>query len=553
MPARFLTALLTLFPGSVFAQNAYPQNLFRNPLNIDIKLAGNFGECRPAHFHSGIDIKTDGKENLPVHAAAAGYVSRISMKPGGFGHCLYVMHPEGYTTVYAHLNDFVKPLQDFVRAAQYKAENWEMDTALPPSFFPVAKGQQIAFSGNTGSSTAPHLHFEIRSVKTEHPLNPQLFGLSPADGRAPVLRSVYLYNLDGSFYQTAPLKIPLRKVGEIYRPVSGDTLSIAASRVGIGIDGDDYADGSENTLAPLQTTLMADGETVSTITLDDIGYDATRYVNAYADYSTKQKGGPWVQLLFRLPGNALRTIYDAKQDGILTLGATLVKVEGHWKDAAGRESRAVFWVKNAVGTKSLCKPVWKAGKDFEYESANLRLRGGTAALYDGLCETVRQTSVPGALSPAFQIGRLDVPLHVPVTFLLKPDKPVPFRLRSKLALLRKDEKGITGTPAVADTEGWYRGMAKAFGTFWLEADMVAPVIMPLLTEKDRIRFKITDKTTSVASVRGEGGGKWILLEQHGEEWTYVFDERLAKGIHTLRITARDAVGNVGIYEGKITK
>ncbi len=539
---------------AVPARAQYPQNLFRNPLSIPIRLAGNFGECRPNHFHSGIDIKTNGIENLPVHAAAAGYVSRISLKPGGFGHCLYVTHPEGYTTVYAHLNDFAKPLQDLVRNAQYRAEAWELDTVLSPGVFPVSKGQQIAWSGNTGSSTAPHLHFEIRNTETERPLNPQLFGLTAADARPPLLRNLYLYNLDNSIYQSPPLKIPLQKRGDTYRPVGSDTIRMAASRIGIGIDGDDYADGSENTLAPLHTSLSVNDAPICNITLDDIGYDETRYLHAYADYSVKQKGGPWVQLLFRLPGNGLTRIYETTADGVISLQeAQPAAVTGSWQDAAGSESRYAFWVKNSGKSTPPCNPAWLPNTSLQYQSPNLRLQAGSAALYDGVCETVAQTARTRALSPAFRVGRADIPLHTPLTLWIKPDRPVPFALRSKLALLHSDGKSETGVPAASDSERWYRGSAKAFGTFWLAADTTPPVITPVKTGAGMLRFRITDKTTRVVAARAEANGRWILLEQHGDTWTYVFDDRLPKGSYQLRLTARDAVGNTAVYSTRFAR
>src|SRR4051812_41234037 len=173
---------------------AYPQDYFRNPLGIPILLAGNFGECRPGHFHSGIDIKTGGHENEPVYAAADGYISRIKMEPGGFGHGLYITHPNGYTTLYAHLNDFAPAVQAYVKKEQYSKKHWDVDIQLTPDQFPVKKGQQIAWSGNTGASTAPHLHFEIRNTKTEHPLNPQLFGLPVVDNIPPLPAEVAFYN-----------------------------------------------------------------------------------------------------------------------------------------------------------------------------------------------------------------------------------------------------------------------------------------------------------------------------------------------------------------------
>ena len=151
---------------------SYPKGYFRNPLTVPITLAGNFGECRPGHFHSGIDIRTNGVENLPVFAAADGYISRIKTEKGGFGHAIYITHPNGYTTLYAHLNKFYAPLQKHLRKLQYEKEKWDLDINFTPDKFPVKKGQQIAFSGNTGASAAPRPP-STGDRRASHPRRPQ--------------------------------------------------------------------------------------------------------------------------------------------------------------------------------------------------------------------------------------------------------------------------------------------------------------------------------------------------------------------------------------------
>ena len=290
------------------ANSDYPQDYFRNPLDIPILLAGNFGECRPGHFHSGVDIKTLGKENEPVHAAADGYISRVKMEKGGFGHGLYIIHPNGYTTLYAHLNDFMPALQKYLRKEQYEKKRWDVDLQLSPGQFPVKKGQFIAWSGNTGGSTAPHLHFEIRNTRTEHPLNPELFGLPIVDNVPPVPVEVVFYN--GNIYDQDHLAITLSKKGNIYKPlrtsnahnrIDNDTVDIPNGIIGVGINVDDFMNGSENTLAFYTATLYLDDSLQAQITLDDIGYDVTRYVNGYADFRTKEQQHKWVQCLFQLP------------------------------------------------------------------------------------------------------------------------------------------------------------------------------------------------------------------------------------------------------------
>src|SRR5580692_9994511 len=151
------------FP-QLFPATAYPRDYFRDPLDVPISLAANFGELRPNHYHMGLDIRTQHRENLPVYAAADGYVARVSIEPAGFGQAVYINHPNGYTTVYGHLNDFFPALAAYVKQQQYDQESWKVFIDIPADLFPVRKGDWIAYSGSTGGSEAPHVHFEIRST-----------------------------------------------------------------------------------------------------------------------------------------------------------------------------------------------------------------------------------------------------------------------------------------------------------------------------------------------------------------------------------------------------
>src|SRR5574337_1040521 len=180
-----LLFLSTGMPAQSPVVTNYPKDYFSSPLDIPLVLAGNFGELRPGHFHTGIDCTTHGQEGLNVRAAADGYVSRIKIGPWGYGHVIYVTHPNGYTTVYGHLSKFDDAIGTYVKSHQYASESWEIELFPKEGELPVKKGEVIAFSGNTGSSGGPHLHFEIRDSKTEDALNPLLFGLPVKDKVAP--------------------------------------------------------------------------------------------------------------------------------------------------------------------------------------------------------------------------------------------------------------------------------------------------------------------------------------------------------------------------------
>jgi hypothetical protein len=535
-------------------QPAYPQQYFRNPLHIPILLAGNFGECRPDHFHSGIDIKTNGRENLPVFAAADGYVSRIKMSPSGFGHALYITHPNGYTTLYAHLNNFLPAIQQFVRVRQYETENWEVDITLAPQQFPVKKGGQIAWSGNTGSSTAPHLHFEIRDTKTEAPLNPQLFGFKIPDTRPPVLKQLAVYDLNKSIYEQSPQLLPLQKEGDLYVPLQ-DTLRINTLLAGIGLYVDDYMNGSENLLAHYTAAWFLDDVLQGKITLDNISYDATRYLNAYADYKTQKQTGNWVQCLFRLPGNRLASIYQSlngNRGGLALTDFLPHEVRVAVVDDAGNKSTLRFWLQAQEGGKSSaenCVHLFPAGKANTFAQPDISFTLKEQSLYDDICFVFAQEKNPTALSHRFSLHQPFVPLHQPFVLTLKPTISIPASLRKKMVIRYSNGKSKTGYAAQADEQGGYQASVRNFGDYWLEADTTAPVITPVAKTANyiratQLRFRVTDDKTSVQSFHATLNGQWLLFEQHGDYFFYNFDDHCPKGKNRLQMRVADANGNI---------
>lgn len=541
--------------GEIAGAQVYPKGYFRNPLEIKMYLAGNFGECRPGHFHSGIDIKTDGRENLPVHAAADGYISRIKTEPGGFGHALYVTHPNGYTTLYAHLNDYAEPIQKYLRTKQYATENWMQDLTLDAAQFPVRKGDVIAYSGNTGASTAPHLHFEIRDGKTEHPLNPLLFGFPIVDHVAPTIKRLAIYDGSISIYEQDPTVYSMKK--NTKRDYSAaDTVITNHNPIGIALEMDDYMEGSDNTLAPYRITWTMDGVMQGTITLDDIGYDETRYVNAYADYKTHEDKGYWLQCLFRLPGNGLGRIYDQLngQAGMLSLKAGVPHhIEVRVEDAMGNEAKGVIDIVSKSNPQTYIACCFGAGKKNEFEIADCHFTLGEKALYSDVCITHGESENKGALSREMRIAYPDVPLHQYYDLYIRPNKDVPLKLVPKMMMVRKGKKGEDGTAATVATDGFFKAKWRDFGSFYLAADTTGPSIKPIkkngadMSKGKEMAFTISDEETSVKRYRGEIDGKYVVFERHGERYFYKFDGHCGKGRHRLVMRAWDENDNVSTY------
>jgi Peptidase family M23 len=303
----------------LFAPVTYPQGYFRNPLDFPMSLAANFGELRPNHYHMGLDIRTQHKENQLVHAAADGYVTRVEIEPAGFGQAIYIQHPDGYTTVYGHLNQFFPALAAYIHQQQYRLQSWQVNLTLPPGLFPVKKGDFIAYSGNTGGSQGPHLHFEIRRTTGDINLNPLLFGLPVSDRTSPTLLRLAWYDCNKGIYEQSPHLLPIHRDAASSKGAASSTgahwsvapslLIVPTTRISFALSAFDTQSGSANPNGIYEADLYADHLPVIGFQMNNISYDDTRNINAHIDYKTREMGGPFLQQLFFLSGYPLPSIY----------------------------------------------------------------------------------------------------------------------------------------------------------------------------------------------------------------------------------------------------
>ena len=534
----------------------YPQGYFQNPLDIPITLAGNFGESRPNHFHTGIDLKTDGKENLKVKAAADGYVSRISISHSGYGNAIYITHPNGYTTLYGHLNDFYPALQQYVVAQQYAQESWAVDLKLNPNQFVVTNGQFIAFSGTTGGSTGPHVHFEIRDSKTLHVLNAALFGLPIKDNMPPVPKSIAIYN-SNSIYQQTPVILPLKKNGNEYTLTTAD-YKVTSDQVRIAVRADDFMNGSTNSLGIYEMKLFLDEKLQASWMLNDIDFDYNRYMNAFADYKLKEEGKGWYQTLFKLKGNKIANYtFLNNKNGVLDLSDKQAhKVRIEMKDAAGNNAVVNFSLTatGAAVSAASCNNNWEANTPNEVSTANLSFKTNALALYDDICFQYSEATAPGGYSKTVQVMDSKIPIQTYSELGIKVLKLIPFNLRSKLVFIHRIKAASLpgNNPQDAMAATYDKGMAwasvRTFGSYYVAVDTVPPVIKMLakgtnLATATKLQFTVAEKITSVKKVRAELDGKWLRFVRAGNTYTYTFDERCPKGKHKLMITATDENDN----------
>ncbi len=552
----FFCLLLSLrCAAQEFPDIHYPKSYFRDPLDVPIKLAANFGELRANHYHMGLDIRTEQRENLPVYAAADGYISRVKVEPFGFGQAIYITHPNGYTTLYAHLNAFAPALAAYVKQQQYQLSSWKVFLMLPPELFPVKKGSLIAYSGNMGGSQGPHLHFEIRRSRDDVNVNPMLFGLPIPDNKPPVIRRLALYDRSLSTYDQSPVPVPIRVKGQQISSVAPVIYSRSAE-VGFGITAFDSQTGSNNPNGLFEAVVFDNGQPVSGFEMDGISYAETRDINAHIDYKTKSSGGGYYQLLFPLPGY-LHSIYRSfRPDGVIDLHDGLVHdILIRVRDADGNQTELRTKIQYRTGSSSL---IPTDGKRFYplradgFETADCRFQLGATALYDSVRIPYVGYTVdrPGVVSRLYTIGKTFVPVRDSLLVKLKPNLPLAQEQKSHVVMQWFDTDR-TDVKQVKWEGEWASASFRDFGNFQLIVDETGPVIgFPgeaegaNLSHANRLLVTASDNFGKLHSFSAMLDGRWLLFTNDKERaFIYVFDEHCPSGAHELVVEAVDEAGN----------
>ena len=339
----YLILLLVPVTGAFNYFLATPRGYFRMPLNIPTEIAGTFGEVRKDHFHLGIDIRTGGRENIPVYAMADGYVYRASIQRHGYGKAIYLAYNNGLMSMYAHLNSFSREVHEAVTKQQLLSEQWEQEMFFPPRMFPIQKGALVGYSGNTGSSEGPHLHLEIRNSKTKTILNPVHAGINIDDSEPPSIRSVWLYSGSRSIYEKNGTGTSF-SINEAFE--SSEPVDVTDSIVGIGIEATDKNELSKFKLGIYSAQLLLDNKLYFEFKVDSIPIAKERYVNATIDYGQWFRNNRIIQYLFRLPGNNLPSYQQFKSNGMVRLANSHIhRITIIVKDAHGNSEKASFRIR----------------------------------------------------------------------------------------------------------------------------------------------------------------------------------------------------------------
>lgn len=571
MRFRYPLILLTLFclGGFVEAQPAFRQDYFTPPINIPMFLSGNFGELRSNHFHSGIDIKTQGVSGHRIFASAEGYISRIKVEAAGYGNTLYITHPAGYTTVYAHLDRFRQDIADYVRELQYKQEQHALNIYPEKGKWKVEKGEFIAFSGSSGYSFGPHLHFEIRNAANQAPMNVLLFGFDIADDVAPSVMSLYLYPMDKQSHVNGEggkqrFHVEADSAGYRLKDVPG---LMANGRIGFGIEAFDYLNGARNRCGLYSIVMLIDGRLKYQWKMDQFKFSETRYINTYIDYEERQRNSRLVQKTYLDPNNRLGLYEYVEDEGICDFSTDReYQVSFILEDAHANSTRLSFKVHGGQSyavppsppiNDSVGKFFWDLPNEFRKEDVVLTVPKG--CLYDDLDFTYQKSEpIAGSWSPVHQIHDIYTPMHLSGELAIQADS-LPENLRNKAYLgYLNGEDGHTEAAGGEWKDGMVRTKIHSFGRYTVLVDTIAPELIPLnlggsrdMSAKTSIRFRVRDEESGIKSYEGYIDNHWVLIEydlKHNLVY-YRFDpKRLERGIkHELELYIIDNKDNIAYY------
>lgn len=551
MHKKILAYLPLVICSCLFSQS---ETNFGFPLDPPYYFSANYGELRPNHFHAGLDFTTGGQINLPVYSVEEGYVSRIKISSTGYGKCVYITHPNGKVSVYAHLNSLALKIDQYVKKEQHAQQSFEVELFPKLNILSVRKGEIIALSGNTGGSTGPHLHFEIRDKKSEVPYNPLMY-LKVHDHVKPIVNQVAFFSLADT---SAPKFIRSHGVAWSNEDSTdaGETISLNESILGFAFSGIDQFNegGSPNNIFSVK--LYLDQKLIYSHQLNNLSFDDTRYINEF----TQSIGHVPYQKCF------LPTLYPKDFHGeCFNKGRIMVKdhkvhiLNLVVHDEAGNTRK--FWFKlkvsdfNSFAPPSIRSDMYvNCSKSYLARKKGIQLKIAANSLFYStpliLENTIESTGKLIVLPSEVNLRtNVNIGFKVPKKYL---DQKKQLVLRNETTIYPPTNRGDSVFYSV-----------KTFGWFQLMTDTEPPVIKTQLalyklrgiSGLNSLSFIITDHLSGIGKYKLFINDAWVLAEydQKNDLLTYTFDEDTPWGIIGVKLEVEDKVGNKSTFETMLSR
>ena len=539
------------------------QEVTTPPLDIPLKLSGTFGEFRPTHFHAGLDIKTQGKEGFKVSSIKAGSVRRIKVATTGYGKCLYIQHADGTTSVYAHLKKFAPKIESFIKAYQYEKETFLTQKFLKLGEMTLEKGEVIGYSGNTGGSLGPHLHFEIRDTKTETPLNPLQLGFEIPDSIRPIVQGFYRYKKEGDRL-SEKTQLPLERINDsVYQ---ADLQRLGGTHA-FGIRLFDRQDLSYNRNGIYKAVVEVNGEEKFSYTFDKIDFRDGKKIDALIDFPTYLKERIRIQKLFRDLDVDYSFLPKTAPDGFVNFEKDRAyQIEIVVEDYIHNKTYISFYVEGkedfpAAPVAAMKNPI-AIDKDYLFAFEQHEVYVPKNTFYQSIDLVINEKKdtliieeIPFPQRKGFELSvtipkALDSIERQQLSLAVYDPKEEEEEEEQQLRYVLTDKKD-----SILQTKYAYAGQ------YVLTKDSLAPTIKPLnfkdqqwMSNYKFLEVEVDDEFSGVKSYRATINGQWILMEHEPKNKTLIYNFADIKFDQTqlnFELEVEDQVGNSSVFNATI--
>ena len=549
--SKKISLIFLLFSISLLSSQKDQSKLI-SPLDIPLAISGTFGEIRSSHFHAGLDIKTGGKQGLKVRTVLDGSVSRIRVSTTGYGKAVYIDHPNGTTSVYAHLKNFSPKIESYIKEAQYEKESYAIEK-FPKNELAVLKGEVIGFSGNTGGSSGPHLHFEIRDTKNQMPFNPMIFNIDVVDTKKPVIQKLFLFHENNFGEDIITQKIELEKISDgLYKAPKIYT----SGKIGIGLqmyDNQDLSLFNKNGIHSIK--IFMDDKIISDYNYNNIKFDDSQYLNLLIDYKEFKSKKIRVQKLFNPNNSNISFIDKDEKNGKFSIEENksydlLIEISDFKKNTSRIEMKITGRETNFIHPTIEGELILPENEYlFKFKDQTVHLKKNTFYYPTRLNVYKDHDSIK--INPDISLFKKSFSIEF---FANKYDSIS--KRQSFIARLNKKKK-IAYSPTIIKDSIFISKSVQA-GTYFLAKDSIPPKIKPINFKKNQwlskskfLKVKIEDDLSGIKSYEGEINGKWVLFEYEpkNKNLTYNFNDlKFKSGKQDLKLKVTDNVGNESIFQ-----
>ena len=539
----------------LFVLNSQEYNL-NSPIDLPLNLSGTFGEFRSSHFHYGLDVTTNKKPGYNVYSIDSGSVVRINVSTSGYGKALYINHPNGLTSVYAHLKEFSPKIQEYIKTQQYLNKSYSVQKFFNNGEMKVNKGDLIGYTGNTGGSSGPHLHFEIRDTKSQNPINPLSFNYKYDDSNRPIIKSLYLFNEDDIFKKRNPKKYEIKKIN--------DSLYIAdkivySNKIGIGIEVyDRQSNNNYNRNGVYEVKMFIDSVLNFSYKMDKINIDESVFRKIFYDYLLLKTKKKRIQKVYYPLNSKLNFLNHNVNTGIFKSSDkyekdVLIEVSD-WNNNKSYLNFKIEGITSNIIEKSIGGIEVVPSQKYLIKKNNIEIGFKKNSFFNKVALNIEYQN------DTLRIDEDIYPLRK--SYNIKIYKQVEdsiIKRQSYIGLINKN--GTVSYLKTNKKDNFFSTNSSFLGSYTLSRDSINPEVKPLnfslnkdISDQKTIRLRIYDKTSGIKSYNVFINNKWALFE-HEPKSNLIFhnidDGIIENGENKITIKVIDGVGNKTEFNSKV--